>query len=259
MNFSFKDFATQFAKFTTFPISAVAVASSQGFNNRPISLRQVMSEGAPYVPDLSIFGFFDNTNNPGQVAFFWADDAQLPPWDNLSWSPNPARAATGWEFQLWETSGGGKAGAQVFDVTLSLHALQVNGRVQNDYTGTLDGNYLFKVTAFNNYGSATTGTSQITIGLAAPSLNITVTTLGSNNFEVQGTGFTDSNPVQVNVSSSVSNNSASKNTTAGANGSIKVPINCQSVCSAAGGGQLQFQATDSVTGAKSNTVLKNCS
>jgi hypothetical protein len=218
-----------------------------------------MSAGAPYVPDLSIFGFFDNTNNPGQVAFFWADDTNLPPWDNLSWSPNPARSATSLEFQLWEALGGGKAGAQLFDVTLSLRALQANGRVQYDYTGTLDGNYLFQVTAFNNYGSASTGISPVAIGLATPSLSITVTAAGSNNFEVQGKGFTENNPVQINVSSSVSGNSTSKNTTAGSDGSIKVTINCQSVCSGASGGQLQFQATDTVTNTSSNTVLENCS
>jgi hypothetical protein len=114
----------------------------------------------------------------------------------------------------------------------------------------LNGSYTYQITAFNNYGSASTGKKSITITI----------TLGSNQFSVQGSGFTHSNPVKVGISASVSGQSAPETSlTADSGGRIKTVISCQPLCTTAGAGsQLQFQATDTASGQTSNTALTNC-
>lgn len=127
-----------------------------------MSLREIINQGAPYVPDTSIFGLVDNSNNPGLVAFFWGDDANLPPWDAplLNFTPNPLRIATSWRFQLWEAAGG----AQIIDAPAPPQdSFNAGGRVQYDYQGDLDGNYLVEIIAYNNYGSASSGKIPVTI------------------------------------------------------------------------------------------------
>lgn len=246
MNYSFKDYATQFAKFTL-PVGAIAVGKPLF---PPMSLREIMNQGAPYVPDLSIFGFVDNSNNPSLVAFFWADDANLPPWDNLNFSPNPLRMATSWRFQLWEAVGG----AQLIDVTLLLSALQADGSVQYDYEPGLDGNYLYQITAFNNYGSASTAKVPVTITLpsGSPTLTVQRSPTNTNSFVIAGAGFKAGASVTLEVDGGVGSahtlSPPPQLIAVGGNGKFQTAaIACQSLCTlvdggTGGGGALRFEA-----------------
>jgi hypothetical protein len=253
MDYSFKDFATQFANFTTFPISAAAVASSQGFNNRPISLRLVMSAGAPYVPDVSTYKFLDNSKNPSQVSFFWVDDANLPQW--VSSNPlNPLRSATSWQLELWETLQNGQVGAQVFDVSVPGSSRQASGLVQYDYNEGLIGNYLCQVTAFNNYGSASTPRNSVQIELPSGSPSLSVKRSGTtNSFVVTGSGFPPGATVTIEVDGGATFatplSPAPPEIHAGSDGSISnaPAINCQPLCTMVdhgpgGGSPLRFEA-----------------
>jgi hypothetical protein len=166
---SFKDFATQFVKVAFPPTSMGKVATAIGFDTRPISLRAMMATAAPYVPDLSWLSFVDNSQKntpPGwQVIFLWTDDANLPPWDYDSgaWSgppPNTARAATSWQFTVWPPGG-----SPVIDATVPVANENTVGGVQYIYSGELVGNFDYQITAYNNYGSSTTGKQAVTIAL----------------------------------------------------------------------------------------------
>jgi hypothetical protein len=205
----------------------------------------------------------DNSQNKQpspEVSFFWMDEANYPPWitDSDGWTgppPNKLRQATSWEFTLWEVGG-----PAVFDATVPLGNENVgDALVQYDYTGELNGPYTYEITAFNNYGSASTPKGSVTISLASLSPTITVTALGSNSFRVQGTGFTPNGQVNVNVNESVRGTALPKQTTnANPQGGITIPkIDCKSLCP--GRDQLLFKAIDAATNTLSNLVQINCS
>lgn len=263
MTFSYSDFVTQFLGLKL-PAKFSVVASSLGFALPNISMRQVMSKGAPYAPDDSTYPFVDNSNNQPSapsVAFFWMDEANYPPWivDSDNWSgppPNQLRQATSWELTLSPVNGS----APVLDATVPF-ANETAGLVNFEFNGQLKGNFTYQITAFNNYGSASTkGTAAITLAGSGPTIMVSpLMPLSSNKFEVDGTGFTNGNPVKISVSSSISDNSTSVSTNADNNGKFKTQVPCQPVCSIAGGGQLQFIATDSATNKQSNIVIKTCS
>jgi hypothetical protein len=257
MNLSFKDYATQFAGFKL-PVSALAVAKPLV---PPVSLRKIMSAGAPYPPDLGIFGFFDNSNNPSQVAFFWADEANLPPFDNLSTPVDPRRMATSWTFELWETLGDkpdGQIGANIIDANVSLHAHLASGQIEYDYNSGLVGNYIFQVTAFNNYGSSSTGNNPVTITLPASAPVLTVTRSGNtNSFRVSGTGFLPGSSVTIEVDLPAFGTALSSLPGAigvGSDGSFSsTPVSCQPLCAANQGAQLRFVAVVNGTAVTWNT------
>ena len=116
----------------------------------------------------------------------------------------------------------------------------------------------------NAAGTGPSSTSTFTVG-ASSAVNPTITVdalppLSANTFSVQGSGFTSSGNVIINVSSSLSDNFlppvSAQAEVGGSLNSVAVP--CQSVCSVAGGGQLQFTATDVATNIQSNLIFMNC-
>jgi hypothetical protein len=165
---SFEDFATQFVK-VRLPTALATVASAIGSDKKPISLRAMMDTAAPYVPDITRAAFVDNSQSTPpnwRVVFLWTDLANLPPWDSSGWSgppPNPARAATSWQFTVWPAGG-----SPVIDATVPVANEKPGGGVQYEYNGALVGDFEYRITAFNEYGSASTGTRPITIILGAP-------------------------------------------------------------------------------------------
>jgi hypothetical protein len=257
MNYSFFAYATQFAKFSP-PISALAVAAPLA---PPISLRKVMSQGAPYQPDLTLFGQVDNSKNPGEVAFFWADDANLPPWNtNIPTpSPNPARMATSWIFRLWEVP---SEHVLVNNATVGYGARDPQGSIQYDYQGGLIGKFGFEITAYNAYGaSPPAGVNSIDITLPFnPVLTATRTT--GNNFVLTGSGFQAGTPVAFEVDGIISG--AQKpltpppgSVTVASDGTFSKPVPCQSYCTQISGGELLFWALvngTQVAGAKGSCV-----
>jgi len=259
MNYSFRDFVTDFLD-KSLPASLAAIAASP----RPISLRAVMAQAAPYPPDTSLFGLVDNSNDPAEVAFFWADDANLPPWYQSS--ANPARQATSWRFQLWETANN----TSVIDTTVTLNAVVVEeagGRVQYDYVGALDGDYYVEITAFNDYGSSSTGKMSVNISLPFnPKLGVTRAASNSNSFVLKGTGFPASASVSFEVDGGVtythSLSPPPASVAADQNGNFTTAtFSCQSLCTTVdgglgGGGSLRFEAK--VDGVVVASVTSSC-
>jgi hypothetical protein len=240
MNFSFKAYATQFANFSL-PVSALAVAKPL---TRPISLRQVMNQGAPYAPDLNLFDTVDNSNNPNEVTFFWADDADIPaPW--FQSSANPARKATSWTFQLWASNN-----ASLVNATVGLNALQASGRVQYDHVGALIGDYSFQITAYNAYGSSSAKVNSVTITLPFnPVLNVTRSSAQSNSFILTGSGFKGGSSVAFAVEGGQTGahalNPPPGSVTVGSDGTFTTSsFSCQSLCNLIGTGPpgLRFDA-----------------
>lgn len=248
MNYSFKDFATQFAGFQL-PVGVLAVAKPAV---PPISLRALMDQGAPYVPDDYTYPLVDESNNNGPsplVAFFWMDAANYPPWivDSDSWTgprPNQLRQATSWNFNLWDA----KTGASVIAATVPLRNETV-GLVQYDYIGELNDNYSYQITAINNYGSASTVRNPVTITLGSGSPSITVYSLGSNKFWIRGTGFQGYPTVKFLVTAGFGQSStltlSPPSMPVGSTGAFQTaPFSCQAICAAEGGGhggQLSFE------------------
>jgi hypothetical protein len=246
MNLSFLAYATHYLNFSP-PISALAVAKPM---TPPISLRKVMAQAAPYPPDLSLFGTVDNSNNPNEVAFFWADDANLPPWDQTS--DNPARHATSWTFQLWEAANN----ASLVNATIGFNEGQIEaggGRVQYDYIGGLVGNYLIEITAYNSYGSSSTGRVPVSITLPFnPALSVSRSSAHSNSFVLKGSGFQPSTSVSFEVDGGATYAYSLSPPPPSANvaqdGTFTTPaFSCQSLCTqvdggSGGGGGLRFDA-----------------
>jgi hypothetical protein len=247
VNYSFKDFATQFAGFQL-PVGVLGVAKPAV---PPISLRALMDQGAPYAPDDYTYAFVDNSNNNGPsplVAFFWMDAANYPPWivDSDSWTgprPNQLRQATSWNFNLWDAN----SGASVIAATVPLRN-EIVGLVQYDYIGELNGNYSYQITALNNYGSASTLRTPVRITLGSLSPNITVKSLGNNKFAISGTGFQGYPTVKFQVTTGFSqpgkNILSPPSVSVGPTGAFQTaPFSCQAICAADGGGsggQLHF-------------------
>jgi hypothetical protein len=241
MNFSFGAFATQFLNFTP-PISALAVAEPM---TPPISLRNLMAQAAPYPPDLTLFGTIDNSQNPNEVTFFWADDANLPPW--FQTSDNPKRMATSWTFQLWDAANN----AQIVDATVPFNASQIEaagGRVQYDYAGGLVGQYAYEITAYNAYGSTSTGRVTQTITLPFnPSLSASRASPNSNSFVLTGSGFQSGSSVSFEVDGGAPTGTPltppPPSANVGQDGKFATPaFSCQSLCMMVGGGNLYFYA-----------------
>jgi hypothetical protein len=262
---SFKDFVVNF-EHLTLPAHARAVASSAGFSAPPISLRKVMDIGAPYVPDVHTYPIADYSGNtdPGPtVDFYWMDPANYPPWitdsDNYAGpaDPNQARQATSWNLKVWEASSWAPPGVPVIDVNVPF-SNETSGLVAWSYIGDqLNGEYVYQVTAYNDYGSAATGARNVAIPIPGATPNINVIYLGSgNSFKVTGSGFTRGGPVQ--VTGQVGGYEAILNLTANTNQSISGELVCAFQCMQAGGGQLTIQATDEGTGTQSNSVNENC-
>jgi hypothetical protein len=246
MNYSFKDFATQFAGIGL-PTGALAVGKSLGAAP-PFSLRSLMSQGAPYAP-----AGVSPVVSSGVTAFFWLDIASAPPWVNTP-SANASRIATSWVLQVWEDVGNAK-GAQLINATINRNASDAFNQIQYDYAQALDGVYFCEVTAYNNYGSASTGVFQATIN---PPVNpqIAVTRVQGNIFHVTGSGFTPSGPVQVNADIAIGGQAIPTiDVTATDSGTLPtVTAVCTTICSQAAGGGLTFQAQDMKSGNTSNTV-----
>jgi hypothetical protein len=246
MNYSFKGFATQFAGIAL-PTGALAVAKSLGVTP-PFSLRSLMSQGAPYAPtDIS------PVVSTGVTAFFWLDIASAPPWLNTP-PATASRIATSWVLQLWQDTGNAK-GAQLIDATITRNASDAFNQIQYDYAQELDGAYFCEITAYNIYGSASTGVFQATItGGLNPT--IAVTRVQGNTFHITGSGFTPSGKVQVNANIAIGGQAIPTISVSATNSGTLPTVTavCTTICSKAGGGGLTFQAQDMTSGDTSNTV-----
>lgn len=170
--------------------------------------------------------------------------------------------ATSWTFELWETVGdkpGGQIGAQIINATVSLRAHLASGQVEYDYNSGLVGNYIFQITAFNNYDSSSTGKNPVTITLPASAPVLTVNKSGNtNSFEVSGKGFPPGSSVTIEVDGGL----AFAQVLSPAPGAIGVgsdgtfppkPVNCQPLCTLANGGNLRFVANVNGTAVTWNT------
>jgi hypothetical protein len=266
---SFKDFVLNF-EHLALPAHARAVASTAGFGTPPISLRKVMDIGAPYRPDVSTYPFADysgNTNPNPTVDFYWMDPANYPPWitdsDNYAGpaDPNQARQATSWNLKVWEASSWAPPGGPyppVINVNVPF-SNEAAGLVAWTYIGDqLNGEYVYQLTAYNDYGSASTGARNVAIPIPGAAPHINVIYLGANNiFRVTGSGFTRGGQVRV-IAQAGGGWDAPAQFTANANQSISGNVDCIVACKGAGGGQLSFQATDLGTGTQSNSVNETC-
>jgi hypothetical protein len=256
MALSLKEFTTGFLKLKL-PAKALDVAASAGFDHPPISLLDVMSSARPYAPTGVAVDDSKNTDpglggGPPIVVFSWRDPANSPASGGTA--PNPLRQATSWNLTVMEA--GGEPGAPVINTTIPLRN-ETAGLVQYTYTYIqLNGQYIYQITAYNDYGSTSAATKVwITVPGRVP--NITVTYLGSNNlFAVKGSNFTPGG--EVKIIAQVGGWASEVNVAANAQGSISAELTCQQPCTQAGGGQLQFQATDLVTGTQSNSPNENC-
>jgi hypothetical protein len=268
MTLSFKEFATQFLRLKL-PVKAVDAASAAGFVHRPISLRAVISSAAPYVPAHTAVDDSNNTvpgrgGGPPIVVFSWLDPANSPA--SGSTPSNPLRRATSWNLTVTEAqitvaetnSFVVLPGVPVINSSVPLKN-ETAGLVQYDYVYIqLHGEYVYQITAFNDYGSASTGTIPVAIAIPGQTPSISVTYLGTpNSFRIKGTGFTPRAGVKIVVTGG-SGFANIVYLTADSSGSINTTQYFQGLCSEAGGGQLQFQATDLGPNTESNTVSQNC-
>jgi hypothetical protein len=260
MALSFKEFVTQFLNLTL-PVKALDAASAAGFTHPPISLRAVISSGKPYAPDVSTVPVVDSSNNPQSVAFTWIDDA-----NRGSTDVNPRRQATSWNLTVWEapslhpasttpvinaTSGEGSGTGHWIP--------EAAGVVQYVYSSVpLHGQYICQITAFNDFGSASTA-EKVWITMPGVTPSIAVSYLTNNNWEVKGSGFTPGAEVSVQVWAPGNGGwGGGGGASAGLDGNIQIVLNSLAACSKAGGGQVQFWATDGATKGQSNTVNSTC-
>src|ERR1700723_1849236 len=105
MSLSFEQFVTRFLGLKL-PVKALDVASASGLTQRPISLRAVISTGAPFMPDNTIVNSSGNVvtgKGPPVVIFSWTDPAVT------GGSPDSRRQATSWNLTVWEAEGTGAA------------------------------------------------------------------------------------------------------------------------------------------------------
>jgi len=257
MTISFKDFATQFEKLQL-PVSANAVAASLNFVHRPISLRQVISTGAPYVPNLegcplpfaqqgAVIG------GPGLTDFCWYDVASLPPWVAAGGSlqpGNPLRIATSWMLATWEATSTNTKGIQIINTPISRNG-ELN-QIVYGWPQELIGNYLFQITAYNNYGSASTEIISVKITLPInPRIN--TNSLANNIFNIVGDGFTPGGMVQINADTGFGQPGTAIpqiSVIADPLGILPphVPVECATICAKAGGGSIAFTAQDVASG-----------
>jgi len=263
MTISFKDFALQFLR-VKLPETADAAASASGFTHRPISMRAVIGTAAPYVPDGHTHPFIDDTGNsdPGPtVYFYWMDEANYPSsiTGSGSWSgplPNQRRQAGSWNLTVWEA--GGEPGGPVINANVP-YSNESAGLVSYKYVSIqLDGVYKCQVTAYNNYGSATLVKDPVAITEPGMTPTITsVTYLGTNNFQIKGSGFTPGG--QVKLIAQVGGYAIEETITSDpTHGNISTELACEQPCTQANGGGLSFSATDLATGQTSNQPSANC-
>jgi hypothetical protein len=271
MTVSFKQFALQFLGLKL-PVRASAAAAAAGFVNRPISLRAVMNSAAPYVPDTSKYAIVDSSNNvvtgkgPPVVAFFWMDPANYPPWVSTTGSYDQRRQATSWTVTVWEAQAEGEEyksfgtiGNPVIDAATVPFSSESGGLVQYDYTSIqLNGQYACQITAFDAYDSTSTAKIPIAITIPGVTPSIALTYLGTTNqnFQIKGTGFTPRGGVK--ISATVGGYGWFVYVPVADNGTFDTTQSVVFICKQAGGGQLQFQATDLATNSTSNQPTAQC-
>jgi hypothetical protein len=263
MILSLKQFATGFLTLRS-PVKATDAAAAVGFTRRPISLLAVISSAAPFVPKVGTVPLLDCSNNteqpgggPPLVVFSWVDEANYgsPP-------SNPRRQATSWNLTVWEApSLDPPQGAPVINATV-LPKNESAGVLQYDYVSIqLHGEYMYQITAFNDYGSATTGKrGPVAITVPGTSPTIRVKKVGGPNaeFTITGSGFTPGGNVSLLAWASGNGGwGVGWTITASPHGGISTFNYCKQICSQAGGGSLQFTATDEATNTTS-TVNMNC-
>jgi hypothetical protein len=265
MTVSFKQFATQYLNLKL-PVKASAAASDAGFTTRPISLKEVIASAAPFRPNTSKVPLLNCSNNtdpgpgggPPQVIFSWVDDANYgsPP-------SNPRRQATSWQLTVWEAATlHPKGTVPVINQTISLKD-ESGGVVTFTYVDIqLHGEYNYQITANNDYGSASTGVvGPVAITEPNTSPNIKVTYAGGSNaeFTITGSGFTPGGNVKIMAWASGNGGWGDIVTiTASPQGTISTFQYCSSICKQAGGGSLQFTATDLATNAQANQANETC-
>jgi hypothetical protein len=197
---SFAAFAS--AKGFSDPVSAEAVAASMNVNP-PISLRELIGTAAPYAPVEVSYA----TGASG-TSFLWYDAANLPPWifdadDSPYGPPDALRQATSFEFQLWKSP----TGMILTDTTIPNANANGDGQSIGYGAGILNGTYTYQITAYNDFGSASTGLLgpiAVTPPAAAPNITAVLVDPASNTFQVHGTGFDAWNGTQVNINVEVS-------------------------------------------------------
>jgi len=260
MDLSFRAFAT--AKGFNLPVKMSAVAASLNFSP-PVSLRALIGTAAPYMPILISF----DTAASG-TSFVWYDEANLPPWiweaDGSQYGPpNPLRQATSFEFKLWQSP----SGTLFVDDTIPNSTPSGSGLPVEFSPGVLTGAFIYQITAFNSFGSASTaqlGPISITPPAGGPTITVKATgATGTNSFKIQGTGFDAwiGQPVNVNVDvgatfalSQVPVPTAQVN---GQGGFIKKLV--ATVCSGNSGAPLRFSVSQQgLAGSISNLVFKTC-
>lgn len=269
MTLSFKQFATRFLGLKL-PVKAVHAASAAGFVLRPISLRAVISSAAPYVPAHTAVDDSNNTGpqpggGPPVVVFSWSDPANSPA--SGSTPSNPLRQATSWNLTVSEAritvaetnSFVVLPGVPVINNASVPLKNETAGLVKYDYVYIqLHGEYAYRITAINDYGSTSTETIPVAIAIPGRTPSIGVTYLGTPNlFRIKGTGFTP----RAGAKTVVTGGSGFANIvylTADSSGGIDTTQSFQGLCSEAGGGKLQFQVTDLGANTESNTVSENC-
>jgi hypothetical protein len=129
--------------------------------------------------------------------------------------------------------------------------------------GTLPvGEVTFVVSGQNRAGTGPSSSSTFTVDSSqgtTPTIKVSMVAPPAGNvFEVQGTGFTKGGLVDISASSPISDVATQAKVNADGNGSFTTMVPCQTVCSAAGGGQLQFIAADAATNLQSNVILETC-
>jgi hypothetical protein len=259
MDLSFKAFALK--EGFSLPVSAAAVASSLHVV-RPVSLRALIATAAPYQPILISWAVAASG-----TSFEWYDEANLPPWiwaaDGSSYGPpNPLRAATSFEFKLWQNPGGNL----VTDTTIPVTNAVGGGLPIVFSPGVLDGSFKYQIVALNSSGSASAGPQgPITITPPAPGPTITAQSIGTNMFQVQGSGFGNwaNTTVNINVeigigASPLVGQSPVPTVQVDGQGAFSVPVTA-TICSGHAGAQLTLSVSQPNSfGAISNLLFKTC-
>ena len=259
MNLSFKAFALK-EGFSP-PVSAAAVASSLHVA-RPVSLRALIGTAAPYQPILISWAAAASG-----TSFEWYDEANLPPWiweaDGSPYGPpNPLRAATSFEFKLWQNP----SGNLVSDTTIPVTSAVGSGLPIAFSPGVLDGSFKYQIVALNSSGSASAGPQgPITITPPAPGPTITAQSIGTNMYQVQGSGFGNwaNKTVNINVELGIGASAGvpqSPVPTAQVNGqgAFSVPVTA-TVCSGHQGAQLTLSVSQpGSASAISNLLFMTC-
>lgn len=253
---SFKDFVL--AKGFTLPVSALAVAKSLNMNPPPpASMRAMIATAAPFVPiDLAF-----NTAGQAVAWFYWLDQAAPPSLFGPPPQPEPLRAATSFEFKLWSLPSP-TSQVLVNDVILPLSSVLLENGGMAHAVGVLSGNYLFQITAINHFGSA--ASPQVAAQFAPPASapNITVSPIGKDIFQVQGTGFDAWNgrSISVNAAAGLTGTFAMEQPVSVSQGAFTTRVNTAAICGKAGPGASVFftvVVTGSVGGI-SNIVTVPC-